>query len=183
MGGRNRLWQCPQRNEVAILPFNSRGPYVAGVDIMNQSQVQCKNCDHQVQSREVLRTDLYERESGRAYVYVKFRCAHCKRMGQLFIPEHKWDWHWLEPARDEMNDAERDRLTEAGPITDGELLDFHNWLKSAARWSDIKRDGKAGPPPRETPGSGPQAKPGGSAQPPLEKGGKGNNRPDDLKGG
>ena len=108
---------------------------------MNQSQVQCKNCGHSVQSREVLRTDLYEREPDRAYVYVKFRCAHCKRMGQLFIPEHRWDWRWLERSCDELNDAERDTSSEAGPITDTEVQDFHTWLKSVARWSDFKRDG------------------------------------------
>ena len=147
---------------------------------MNQSQVQCKYCGHSVRSREVLRTDLYEREPDRAYVYVKFRCAHCKRMGQLFIPEHRWDWQWMERGCEELNDAERDTLSQAGPITDSEVQDFHNWLKSVARWSDFKRDGKAGPPPRETPGTGPQAKP--PPQPPLGKGGKDGVRPDDHKG-
>ena len=46
----------------------------------------------------------------RTYIYVKFRCRRCKRMGQMFVPEDRWDWGFLEAARDELSDAERDRL-------------------------------------------------------------------------
>ena len=84
-----------------------------------------------------MRTDLYEREPGRTYVYVKFRCRRCKRMGQTFVPEARWDWSFLEPARDELSDAERDRLLDAGPISDAELLDFHFRLKHAAHLTDL----------------------------------------------
>jgi hypothetical protein len=56
-----------------------------------------------VLAKEVLRTDLYERRasegSSREYVYVKYRCQRCKRMGEAFVPESRWDRSILEPAQ------------------------------------------------------------------------------------
>ena len=97
---------------------------------MSKQEVKCRSCGHRILAREIMRTDLYERAPGQNYVYVKFRCRRCKRMGQTFVPEARWDWTLLEPARDELSEPERDRLSEAGPISDTELLDFHVSLKS-----------------------------------------------------
>ena len=91
--------------------------------------VRCR-CGHQVMAREVLRTDLYERASGRDYIYLKFRCMRCKRLGQTFIPEARFDWSSLESGADEMTTQERDRALEAGPISTGELMEFHAALKA-----------------------------------------------------
>jgi hypothetical protein len=81
-----------------------------------------------VLAKEVLRTDLYERSMGREYVYVKFRCQRCKRMGEAFVAENRWDWSMLEPAHNEMSDAERDRFLDAEAISSEEVLDFHRQL-------------------------------------------------------
>jgi DNA-directed RNA polymerase subunit RPC12/RpoP len=75
---------------------------------MSKPIVRCR-CGHQVLAKEVLRTDLYERRasegSSREYVYVKYRCQRCKRMGEAFVPESRWDRSILEPAQNEMNDT------------------------------------------------------------------------------
>ena len=110
---------------------------------MSKPMVRCRCCGHQIRGKEIMRTDLYEREPGRTYVYVKFRCRRCKRMGQTFVPEDRWDWSFLEPARDELSDAERDRLHDAGPISDAELIDFHLRLKRAEQLSDVTGIGTA----------------------------------------
>lgn len=91
---------------------------------MNKPSVRCR-CGHYVLAREVLRTDLYERPSGRNYVYVKFRCRRCKRLGQAFIAEGSWDWSVFEPARNEMNDNEREAFASQSPVSVSEILDFH----------------------------------------------------------
>ncbi len=91
-----------------------------------------------------MRTDLYEREPGRAYIYVKFRCRRCKRMGQTFVPEERWDWSFLEPARDELSDVERDRLQDAGPISEAEIINFRLRLKDFAQLSQLT--GEVAPP-------------------------------------
>jgi hypothetical protein len=86
-----------------------------------------------VLAKEVLRTDLYERRategSSREYVYVKYRCQRCKRMGEAFVPESRWDRSILEPVQNEMNDAERDHFLDESPISDDEVLDFHRRLQ------------------------------------------------------
>jgi DNA-directed RNA polymerase subunit RPC12/RpoP len=82
-----------------------------GRKLMNKPIVRCR-CGHQVLSKEVLRTDLYERrapgDGSREYVYLKYRCGRCKRIAEAFVPESRWDWSMLEAARNEMSDQERD---------------------------------------------------------------------------
>ena len=87
-----------------------------------------------------MRTDLYERAPGQNYVYVKFRCRRCKRLGQTFVPEARWDWSLLEPSRDELSEPERNLLLQAGPISDAELLDFHLRLKNLDDFTGLHVD-------------------------------------------
>lgn len=100
---------------------------------MNKSIVRCR-CGHQVLAKEVLRTDLYERRasegSGREYVYVKFRCRRCKRMGEAFVAENRWDWSILEAEHNELSETERDNFLDAAPISTEEILDFHRELEN-----------------------------------------------------
>lgn len=91
---------------------------------MDKPLVLCR-CGHLVLGKEVLRTDLYERSSGHEYVYVKFRCARCKRIAQTFVPASAWDWRKLEPAPGELSSEERDRLLEEEPVQASDLLSFH----------------------------------------------------------
>jgi hypothetical protein len=107
-----------------------------------------------------MRTDLYEREPGRTYVYVKFRCRRCKRMGQTFVPENRWDWSVLEPARDELNDVERDRLHEAGPISDAELVDFCLRLKNIHNLGDLTGETRKSEPQDSQKDTPPEAREG-----------------------
>ena len=92
---------------------------------MEKPMVRCR-CGHSVLGKEVLRTDLYERSSGAEYVYVKFRCARCKRIAQTFVPASAWDWRKLEPSPNELLPEERDRLLEEEPVEAADLLLFHD---------------------------------------------------------
>ena len=100
---------------------------------MNKPVVRCR-CGHQILAKEVLRTDLYERRAPegntREFVYVKYRCQHCKRIGEAFVPESRWDRSILEPERSELTDAEREHFQDAIPISSEEILDFHRELAS-----------------------------------------------------
>ena len=102
---------------------------------MSRLFVRCR-CGHQVLAKEVLRTDLYERPSGRNYVYVKFRCKRCKRMGETFVAETRWDWSIFEPIRNEMNERERDQFAGRAPVSVSEILDFHRHLQTLDRVED-----------------------------------------------
>ena len=103
---------------------------------MNNPIVRCR-CGHQVLGKEVLRTDPYERASGREMVYVKFRCRRCKRMGESFIPESEWDWSIFEAPRNEMSEIERDQFLDRKTISTGDVLTFHRELKRALSLKDI----------------------------------------------
>jgi hypothetical protein len=104
--------------------------------MMKKALVRCR-CGHQVLAREVLRTDLYERSMGREYVYVKFRCKRCKRMGEAFVAENRWDWSILEPAPGEMNAEERDRFLDAEEISDADVEAFHRHLEAMSDLSEL----------------------------------------------
>jgi DNA-directed RNA polymerase subunit RPC12/RpoP len=109
---------------------------------MSKPIVRCR-CGHQVLAKEVLRTDLYERRategSSREYVYVKYRCQRCKRMGEAFVPESRWDRSILEPVQNEMNDAERDHFLDESPISDDEVLDFHRRLQELSDLNELNQ--------------------------------------------
>lgn len=103
---------------------------------MKRPAVRCR-CGHQVLAKEVLRTDLYERPSGREYVYVKFRCKRCKRMGETFVAENRWDWRIFEAKRNELSDSESELFSDQAPISSEELLDFHRQLATVATPRDL----------------------------------------------
>lgn len=103
---------------------------------MNKPIVRC-NCGHRVLGKEVLRTDNYERSSGREMVYVKYRCRHCKRLGEAFIAGQEWDWSIFEAPRNEMSPTERDRFLDQKSISSGDVLNFHKELKRARLVSDL----------------------------------------------
>ena len=102
---------------------------------MSRLSVRCR-CGHQVLAKEVLSTDLYERPSCRNYIYVKFRCKRCKRMGETFVAENRWDWSIFEPNRNEMSERERDQFAGRAPVTVTDILDFHRHLQTLDRVED-----------------------------------------------
>lgn len=103
---------------------------------MKRSTVRCR-CGHQVLAKEVLRTDMYERPSGREYVYVKYRCKRCKRVGETFVAENRWDWRIFEAPRSEMSESELDAFAEKSPITSEDLLDFHCLLEDITTATEL----------------------------------------------
>jgi len=110
---------------------------------MKRSAVRCR-CGHQVLAKEVLRTDLYERPSGREYVYVKYRCRRCKRVGETFIAENRWDWRIFEVPPGEMSEAERDAFADQSPISSEDLIDFHRLLQNFSAPSQLDlREGES----------------------------------------
>jgi DNA-directed RNA polymerase subunit RPC12/RpoP len=103
---------------------------------MTRPTVRCR-CGHRVLAKEVLRTDLYERPSGREYVYVKYRCKRCKRLGETFVAESRWDWRIFEASRTEMSEAESEVFSEQAPISAEEILNFHCQLAEIDKASEL----------------------------------------------
>lgn len=112
---------------------------IGGV-IMKTSTIHCQ-CGQRVKTREVLRTDLYERPNGKDYVYVKFRCRYCKQIGETFVPERVFSWEMFESPRDEMSDQEREDFAKQQAISSTDIVDFHQFLKneSATNLSELTK--------------------------------------------
>ena len=108
---------------------------------MKLKSIHCQ-CGQRVQTREVLRTDLYERPNGKDYVYVKFRCRYCKQIGETFVPERVFSWEMFESPRDEMSDQERETFAKQSEISSADVVDFHEFLKkeSSASLADLTKD-------------------------------------------
>ena len=130
---------------------------------MSKTLVRCR-CGHHVVGREVLRLEPYERASGEEVVYVKYRCRHCKQMGEEFISRLEWDPSIFDAPRDEMSYDERDRFLDQNAISSSDLLSFHRALQRMQRLSDLAR------PERERKSS----KKGGDKPSPAPKNGKSN---------
>ncbi len=109
---------------------------------MNNSIVRCR-CGHHVVGREVLRIEPYERASGEEVVYIKFRCRHCKALGEEFIPRMDWDPAIFDAPRDEMSYDERDRFLGETPISSSDLLSFHRSLQRIQTLADLERPERA----------------------------------------
>lgn len=72
----------------------------------------------------------YGRQFGPSYVYIKFRCSRCKKLGEHFIKQEDWDEGLLKDNVSEISPSEKNRLEALGKITFDEMFDFHYALEN-----------------------------------------------------
>jgi hypothetical protein len=97
------------------------------------------NCGHHIGTQEILQTSLYLSLLGPSFVYVRFRCARCKRVGEQLVREEKWNRAMLRPEAPALSAEERRRFEALGPITPAEKIDFHYALESLDAGSTPQR--------------------------------------------
>ena len=54
------------------------------------SEPECK-CGHIVEPPDVTNFKFYERFIGPYFVYVKFRCPVCQKVGERFLKQEQWE--------------------------------------------------------------------------------------------
>ena len=86
--------------------------------------VKC-NCGQRIVSRDVMQTGYYLRLFGPSFVYVKFRCSRCKKLGEQFVKQEDWDDGILKDIPSEVVESEKEVFGSLGPITLSEQIDFH----------------------------------------------------------
>jgi phage FluMu protein Com len=86
-------------------------------------------------ARDVMQTGYYLRLFGPSFVYVKYRCSRCKKLGEQFIKQEEWDSGILRDANVEVNAENREQYEALGPIDINEVIDFHFALEEM---SDLK---------------------------------------------
>ena len=105
------------------VPWHRKHLY-RGLTIINKTIIKC-NCGHRILKKDVLQTGLYLSASGPSYVYVRFRCGRCKRVGEQLVQECNWDPAVLQRAEVRMSEGELRRFDAMGEITAEEVIGFH----------------------------------------------------------
>ncbi len=88
------------------------------------------HCGQRVSRRDVMQRGFYMRHYGPSYVYIKFRCSRCKKLGEHFVKQEEWEENVLSETNSELTVSERTRFQELGSITLEEMGDFHRSLET-----------------------------------------------------
>lgn len=96
---------------------------------ISRDSITC-NCGHRISPREIVQTRVYLSLLGPSFVWVRFRCARCKRAGEQLVREDKWNRVMLRPDEPRISAEERQRFEALGPITPAEKIDFHFALEN-----------------------------------------------------
>lgn len=86
--------------------------------------IRCK-CGQRISIREVLSTGYLLRLATPPYIYIRFRCPRCRKLGEQYLAAEQWDAGLLTERHSEASPKEKQRFRELGPITVEELVDFH----------------------------------------------------------
>jgi hypothetical protein len=89
-----------------------------------KTTIKC-NCGQRIFSRDVMQQGYYVRHFGPSYVYIKFRCSRCKKLGEHFIKQEDWAEGILNDTVNEVASTEKGRFEKMGKITIDEMIDFH----------------------------------------------------------
>jgi hypothetical protein len=84
----------------------------------------------------VIQTGLYLSGAGPSYVYVRFRCGRCRRVGEQLVQEGNWDPTVLQRSELRVSERELQRFAEMGEITPEEVVAFHYALDHLAAEPD-----------------------------------------------
>jgi DNA-directed RNA polymerase subunit RPC12/RpoP len=110
-----------------------------------RTSIKC-NCGQRIISKDVVQHGYYLRLFGPSFVYVKFRCSRCKKLGEQFIKQEEWEEGILKDVATEVNIEERDKFLAQGPIDINEVINFHFELE---HMTDLKSLEMALPPPKK----------------------------------
>jgi hypothetical protein len=97
-----------------------------------KTHIKCA-CGQRVITKDVLTTGYLLQTGSQVFVFVKFRCPRCKKLGQEVINRNRWDWSVLEEEPGEMGLDEKKRFELLGPIRVDEALEFHFAIDQVGR--------------------------------------------------
>jgi DNA-directed RNA polymerase subunit RPC12/RpoP len=110
-----------------------------------RTSIKC-NCGQRIIAKDVVQHGYYLRLFGPSFVYVKFRCSRCKKLGEQFIKQEEWEEGILKDHVAEISHEEKETFAAQGPISIDEVLDFHFALEDL---NDLKSLETAPPPPKK----------------------------------
>lgn len=87
------------------------------------------HCGQRILRRDVMQQGIYMRQRGPSYVYIKYRCSRCKKLGEHFVKQEEWEDNLLHDSMNEVTGNERGRFAKLGSITLDEIRRFHHALE------------------------------------------------------
>ena len=103
-----------------------------------KATIKC-NCGQRVIAKDVMQTGYYLRLFGPSFVYVKFRCSRCKKLGEQFVKQEDWEDGILNDIPSEVDDSDKERLRSMGPISVHEQIEFHFRLQDDEAFNRLCR--------------------------------------------
>jgi DNA-directed RNA polymerase subunit RPC12/RpoP len=94
-----------------------------------RTSIKC-NCGQRIIAKDVVQHGYYLRLFGPSFVYVKFRCSRCKKLGEQFIKQEEWEEGILKDSVVEIAPDEKAQFSSMGPIDIHEVIDFHFQLEN-----------------------------------------------------
>ncbi len=73
---------------------------------------------------------FYVRRFGPSFVYLKFRCSRCKKLGEHYVKQEDWDAGMLKDGALEISGSEKVQFESMGKITIDEMISFHYELEN-----------------------------------------------------
>lgn len=101
-----------------------------------KSAIKC-NCGHRILTKDVMQTGYYLRLVGPSFVYVKFRCSRCKKLGEQFVKQEEWEDGILEEVAAEVGPDEKQKFSQMGSIDIHECIDAHFELDKLTNINDL----------------------------------------------
>lgn len=89
-----------------------------------KSMIKC-NCGQRILAKDVMQTGYYLRLVGPSFVYVKYRCSRCKKLGEQFVKQQEWEDGILNDIPSEIPPEEQKRFENMGRIDIHECIDVH----------------------------------------------------------
>jgi DNA-directed RNA polymerase subunit RPC12/RpoP len=88
------------------------------------------HCGQRILKRDVMQQGYYVKQLGPSYVYIKYRCSRCKKLGEHFVKQDEWEDALLQDIGNDVSENERGRFSKLGTITVDEMREFHRQLDS-----------------------------------------------------
>src|SRR5690242_10428347 len=95
------------------------------------------HCGQRILRRDVMQQGYYVKQLGPSYVYIKYRCSRCKKLGEHFVKQEEWEDGLLHETTSDAGDQERAHFAKLGAITLEEMRAFHHDLEKLETIPDL----------------------------------------------
>ncbi|MCX6344355.1 MAG: hypothetical protein NT018_04690 [Armatimonadetes bacterium] len=101
-----------------------------------KTAIKC-NCGRRILAKDVMQTGYYLRLCGPSFVYVKYRCSRCKKLGEQFVKQEEWEDGILHDMPTELVPEEKSKFSKMGRIDINECIDAHFQLEKVKSLNEL----------------------------------------------